>query len=77
MFAVVDGREVLVGVTSYGDDACAVRTIETRADTIRDFLAPPRPDKSGCAASPRAPAETPALAFAAALAVLAARRRRA
>jgi hypothetical protein len=56
VFMTVDGREVIVGLTSWGTSNCSAAAHATRADRVRDFVdaavggaipAPPTPPTAG------------------------------
>jgi Trypsin len=56
-FATVSGREVIAGVDSYGDAACATFAVVARADAYRDDFVQPFIDAhraGGCALAPGA-----------------------
>jgi hypothetical protein len=47
-FAVIDGRPVVVGVTSFGDQQCADYGADTRVDAEQSFLVTHVPELVGC-----------------------------
>lgn len=63
VLATIEGAEILVGVTSAGDMACARASVASRTDVALDFVAgplppepsPPTPDAGGCSSSPSRP----------------------
>ncbi|HEU0036275.1 MAG TPA: trypsin-like serine protease [Kofleriaceae bacterium] len=47
-FAMIDGKQTLVGVTSFGDQFCQQFGADTRTDAERDFLLTHVPQLEGC-----------------------------
>jgi len=47
-FAVIDGKQTVVGVTSFGDMQCADYGADTRVDVEQPFLVAHVPDLIGC-----------------------------
>jgi secreted trypsin-like serine protease len=86
-FMTVDGTEVIVGVVSFGDQACAELGVDTRVDVFaQDWVDPfimsadpdmvlPRSSSGGCTLGGPAPCGVATLALALALAWLIARQK--
>jgi hypothetical protein len=49
-FATIDGKRMVIGVTSFGDQNCAVFGADTRTDAERDFLTSQIPAMESCVA---------------------------
>ena len=55
-FAIIDGKQTLVGVTSFGDKQCASYGADTRIDIELPFLADHVPELVGCLTDEHCPA---------------------
>lgn len=56
-FAMIGGRQTIVGVTSFGDQQCATYGADTRIDAEQTFLAMYLPDLVGCLDNSGCPAQ--------------------
>ncbi len=57
-FAMIDGQQTVVGVTSFGDQNCAQFGADTRVDIERDFIVSHIPQLDGCASDADCPGDT-------------------
>jgi uncharacterized protein (TIGR03382 family) len=62
-FATLDGKPVVVAVTSFGDQQCAMFGANTRIDIEQDFLAKFVPDLVGCLTAADCPSPARDLCF--------------
>jgi V8-like Glu-specific endopeptidase len=56
-FAVIDGKATVVGVTSFGDETCAMFGAETRVDAEQAFLLAHVPELVGCTSDAGCPGD--------------------
>jgi hypothetical protein len=55
-FAIIDGKQTVVGVTSFGDEQCAMYGADTRIDIEQPFLVQHVPELIGCLVDQDCPA---------------------